>query len=235
MTIADEIEQQVKGSLNQTWNLRDGQVAPTTDSVVFAGGGVQLNATLLYSDLVDSTQLAMWDRQVTARICKAFLGAATRIIRAQGGDVRSFDGDRVMGVFLGNRKNTSAALCALQINWMFTQILKPAFETRYEKLRDGTFKLAHCTAIDSSDVLAVRAGIRNNDDLIWVGRAPNIAAKLSALREEYFHSYVSGEVYDMLHDDAKLFQGTNMWEQRIWNNGPVTRIFRSSWWRKPGT
>ena len=188
---------------------------------------------MLYADLVDSTALAMWDSQVTARICKAFLGGVTRLIRGQGGDVRSFDGDRVMGVFLGDRKNTSAALCALQINWMFTQLLKPRFEARYEKLRDGTYKLAHCTGVDLSEVLTVRAGIRNNNDLIWIGRAPNVAAKLSALREAPHHSFISGDVYDMLHDDAKLWQGQNMWEQRSWSSGPINRVYRSGWWRHP--
>ncbi|MGB6659152.1 MAG: hypothetical protein WBE90_08670, partial [Xanthobacteraceae bacterium] len=57
------------------------------------------------------------------------------------------------------------------------------FDAKYAAFREGKYGLAHCTGIDTSEVLVVRAGIRNNNDLIWVGSAPNVTAKLSALRE----------------------------------------------------
>src|SRR4051794_19768950 len=97
---------------------------------------------------------------------------------------------------------------------MFTKVLKPKFDAQYETLRNGTHTLAHCTGVDTSDILAVRAGIRDNNDLVWVGRAPNIAAKLCALREPNYSSYISGEVYDKLGNEAKLWEGRNMWEER---------------------
>ena len=75
---------------------------------------MKIAATMLYADLADSTALAMWDRRVAARVCKAFLAFASRLIRASDGEVRSFDGDRVMGVFIGKTKNTSAVKCALK-------------------------------------------------------------------------------------------------------------------------
>jgi hypothetical protein len=119
---------------------------------------VKIAATMLYADLADSTALAMWDRRVAARVCKAFLAFASRLIRASDGEVRSFDGDRVMGVFIGKTKNTSAVKCALKINHVFENLLKPRFAAKYEKLRDGTYKLGQCTGIDTSEVLVVRAG-----------------------------------------------------------------------------
>jgi len=166
-------------------------------------------------------------------VFKAFLAASTRIIRAQNGQIRSFDGDRVMGVFVGDYKNTFAAKAALRINWMFSFVLKQKFEAKYEAIRDGTYKLGYCTGIDTGEVVAVRGGIRDNNDLIWVGRAPNVAAKLCGLRESNYCSYMTGDVYDMINDEAKLYQGQNMWEERTWSRGPVARVFRSSWWVKP--
>lgn len=229
MSIKDDLTGDINSVLDAAWDVRDGTTVPTSDNVALSGGGVRLKATMLYADLADSTGLAMWDRRVTARICKAFLAASTRLIRARDGEIRSFDGDRVMGVFLGNIKNTNAAKCALEINWMFKELLRPKFEAKYEALRNGRFKLSHCTGIDTSDVLVVRAGIRNNNDLIWIGRAPNVAAKLSGLRASGYGSYISGGVYDALADSAKAWKGRAIWEERKWANGPIEKIFRSKW------
>jgi adenylate cyclase len=88
---------------------------PSTENVALSGGGVKIAATMLYADLADSTTLAMWDRRVAAGVCKAFLAFASRLIRVSDGDVRSFDGDRVMGVFIGKTKNRSAVKCALGV------------------------------------------------------------------------------------------------------------------------
>jgi adenylate cyclase len=124
-----------------------------------------------------------------------------------------------MDVFLGKYKNTSAAKCALQINRTFLKLIKPKFEAKYKALQDGTYKLAHCTGVDTSEVLVVRAGIRNNNNLIWIGSARNVAAKMSAFRESPYFSFLSGTAYDKLADEAKISNGTNMWEERAWNAG----------------
>jgi class 3 adenylate cyclase len=233
MPLLDDLRGDVDGALSQTWDIRDGTVVPTTDTVALAGGGVKLTATMLYADLADSTEIAMWDRRVAARLCKAFLACCSRLITAHQGEVRSFDGDRVMGVFLGETKNNSASKCALKINWAFRNIIKPKFTSRYPAIADGTYKLAHCTGVDTSEVLVVRAGIRNNNDLILVGSAPNVAAKMSAFREDSYFSFITGGVYDKLANDAKnSSKGENMWEERSWTTGPIKRVFRSSWqWR----
>jgi class 3 adenylate cyclase len=228
MALKEDVEADISAALSFTWDVRDGQVVPTTESVKLAGGGVKLDAVMLYADLADSTKLAMWDRRVAARVCKAFLAGSTRLIRARGGEVRSFDGDRVMGVFLGGSKNSNAVKCALQIAWMFRKVLKSKFEGAYDKLRTEDYTLAHCTGVDASEVLVVRSGIRDNNDLIWIGRAPNVAAKLSGMRSNCW-SYITKNVYDSLSDEAKFSNGKSMWESRTWLNGPVADIYRSAW------
>lgn len=233
MALLDDLASDVNGVLSQTWDIRDGLTVPSTDTVTLAGGGVKLEGTMLYADLADSTELAMWDRRVTARLCKAFLATSSRLIKARGGEVRSFDGDRVMGVFVNDRKNTSATKCALHINWVFLNLIKPKFEAKYDAFKKGRFKLAHCTGVDTSEFLAVRAGIRNSNDLIWIGQAPNVAAKLSAFRDAPFFSFITGAVYDKINDEAKLSGDKRMWEERVWTDGPVKRVFRSSWSWKP--
>ncbi|HXN25204.1 MAG TPA: adenylate/guanylate cyclase domain-containing protein [Candidatus Dormibacteraeota bacterium] len=234
MAIKDDIASEVDGILSQLWTIRGGTVAPETEDVVLAGGAVKLEATMLYADLVDSTSLAIYDRRVAARVFKSFLAACSKIIRDCGGYIRSFDGDRVMGVFIGSWKNTSAVTAALKINYAFLKIIEPKLQSKYAVFRDGTYKLGHCVGVDTSEVLVVRAGIRNNNDLVWVGSAPNVAAKLSGIRAAPYNSWITGGVYDSMNDSAKKHNGTEMWEQRVTVPAiPGGVGYRSSWTWEP--
>src|SRR4051794_11609685 len=116
MALSDEINTEVNAILAQRWDSRDGQVVPETANVVLAGGAVKLQATMLYADLADSTQLAIYDQSIAARVFKIFLASSARVIRNRGGYIRSFDGDRIMGVFLGDSKNTAAGKAALNLH-----------------------------------------------------------------------------------------------------------------------
>jgi adenylate cyclase len=153
-----------------------------------------------------------------------------------GGEIRSFDDDRVMGVFMGNSKNTTAAKAALKINYFFSYILQPKFLAFYKNLESSPFKFAQSVGIDTGEIRIARAGVRVDNDLIWVGRAPNIAAKLSSIREVGFSTYITDSVYDVLHESARLFSGASMWESRSWPNGVKygnNTVYRSSWWFRP--
>ncbi len=235
MALVDELTTDVDNILNKEWDIRDGQVVPKTEDVTLAGGAVRLNATILYADLADSTELAMnYDSRVAAKVCKSFLTCCSRIIRARGGEIRSFDGDRVMGVFVGNSKNTSAAKSALNINYVFLKIIKPKLEAKYESLKNGSYKLAHCTGVDTSEVLVVRGGVRNNNDLVWIGRCPNVAAKLSNVRNSPYYSYITKDVYENMNDECKITDGKNMWESAYWGKvSGMTTVYKSSWDWKP--
>lgn len=231
-----ELTTAVDSIVKTGWDLRAGQVIPETEDITLGNSGVTLEATVLYADLADSTELALFDQEIAAEVCKAYLVGTTRLIKAAGGEIRSFDGDRVMGVFMGKSKNTSAAKAALKINYFFTRVLEPAFLSFYGRLKDSPFKFAQSVGIDTGDIRAIRAGIRNSNDLVWVGRAPNIAAKLSSLREPDYSTYITEEVYDKLHDSAKLYGGQDMWERRSWAKGEpygTGTVYRSSWWVKP--
>ena len=231
-----ELTTAIDSIVKTRWDLRAGQVIPETDDITLGNSGVTLEATVLYADLADSTELALFDQEIAAEVCKAYLVGTTRLIKAVGGEIRSFDGDRVMGVFMGKSKNTSAAKAALKINYFFTRVLEPAFLSFYGRLKDSPFRFAQSVGIDTGDVRAVRAGIRNSNDLVWVGRAPNIAAKLSSIREPDYSTYITEAVYDMLHDSAKLSDGQNMWERRSWAKGEpygTGTVYRSSWWMRP--
>lgn len=229
---SDEIEAAIDDILSESWSIRDGVVVPEDEDVALHGGGVRMETTILYSDLARSTELASrFDRRTAARILRSFLSLSTRLIRYRGGQVRSFDGDRVMGIFVGDRKNTSALKCALNINWAVSEVLRPRVEKKYPSLAEAGWYLRHATGIDTSATLIVRAGIRNNNDLIWVGRAPNLAAKLSSVRDGNKNSLVTKDAYDKAHASAKeSAESAAMWEQKTWEG---QTIYTSSWSWKP--
>ena len=236
MALSDDLVRYVQTIISTTWDKRDGRKIPETEEVALAGGAVEVDATFLYADLADSSKMAKeLDRRIAAKIIKSFLYCASKLIVSRGGKIVSFDGDRVMGVFYGDTKNSSAANCAIQINWAVVKI-RERFEASYESVRTASFKIRHGVGVDTGTVLAVRGGVRGTNDLIWIGRAPNLAAKMSDIREDPYNSFITAAVFNMLNDGSKY--GGNprelMWERRTWNFlGDNLHIYRSSWWRKP--
>ncbi len=126
-----------------------------------------------------------------AIIYKAYLAGASRIARNNGGEVTAFDGDRVMAVFIGDRKNTSAAKTALQIN-AFVSELNKVIKNIYPTT---SYVLRQSVGIDSSSLFVARTGVRKYNDLVWVGRAANYAAKLCSLGDPSHPTHITQAVF----------------------------------------
>lgn len=95
--------------MTAAWSITNGTVVPTTDDIVMRNGGRLLDATYAYADLADSSKIAQTlKKEAAAKIIRAFVNSATRILRNFGGEIRSFDGDRVMAIFVGDDKNWNA-------------------------------------------------------------------------------------------------------------------------------
>src|SRR5436305_1363835 len=113
MNWVDTLTSEIETVLETDWNEREGYVVPESDDVALDGGAVQITATFLYADLAASSIIAAvcpWG--TTAKIIRAYLDCCTRLIRARDGQIRSFDGDRVMAVFKSDTRNTDATDCA---------------------------------------------------------------------------------------------------------------------------
>jgi class 3 adenylate cyclase len=230
MPLADELKAEVAKILATHWKTRDGTTIPAPDDLGLGNDAVKFDAaTVLYADLADSTgMVSSQPDHFAAEVYKSFLYSAARVIRAEGGEITAYDGDRVMAVFLGDSKNTSAARTALKINYAVTHIINPAISTQYPQ---RTFRLRHVVGIDTSAQFVARTGVRGDNDLVWVGRAANYAAKLTTLPADY-PTWITGTVYDALAPDLKT--GGNppraMWEERTWTPMNGLRIYRSNWW-----
>jgi class 3 adenylate cyclase len=231
MGLKEQLQTRVDNILSVTWNIRDGQVVPTTDGVNLSNGAVKLEAAYLYADLADSTTLARdFDRKTAARVVRSYLHVMSKLVRAYDGEIRSFDGDRVMGIFITGAKRSNAAKCCLKMNWAFLNIVRPSIEAKYPSLKKGGYTLEHCAGVDVGEVLMVRAGVRGSNDLISIGAAPNIAAVLSDFRAAPYRSYITSAVYRRLLDASKYSKGVDMWKPRsITVKGKEMTVYRSSY------
>ena len=153
--------------------------------------------------------------ETTARVLRAYLVAATRLIRKNRGEVRSFDGDRVMGIFMGPSRCDDAVRCALQIDYAVEHLIIPKVYRRFPGLDRHGIQVGHGVGVDAGLVRAVQAGIRNNNDLIWIGQAPSFAAKLSDIRAWPNTIHISEGVYNALQPELRRQQGRSLWTARM--------------------
>ncbi|MEO0342344.1 MAG: adenylate/guanylate cyclase domain-containing protein [Pseudomonadota bacterium] len=237
MSIDEDIFSDVIKIRDADWNKRKGIQVPGPADITLSNGAVEIEATYLYTDLANSSAMAKTlDRRVTAKILKSYLAVSSRLIRHFGGKVMSFDGDRVMGAFMGESKNTSAIRCSFGIAYAVTNLICPKFEEKYNTLRNSSFSIKHATGIDQGTVFLVRGGVHGSNELISIGRAPNLAAKLSDIRETNFSTFATASVYNKAHHSTKvrLDGSSGIWEAQNWNYcGEMISIYRSSYWRKP--
>jgi len=229
MAFSDTITEEVEKILSIKWEERSGNVIPETADVALKNGAVKIQATFLYADLADSSILAKicpW--QTTAKIIRTYLDSAVRIIRHHGGEVRSFDGDRVMGIFKGDSPNTSAANCARKIDWVVSNLINPKAKLKFNSIKNNDLRIKHCVGVDTSEARAVRSGIRNNNDLIWIGKAPAFAAKLSDVRDYPFEVYISKDSFNRLASSAKKNGSADVWVQTTVNIAGENQIVYKS-------
>ncbi|HZG18849.1 MAG TPA: adenylate/guanylate cyclase domain-containing protein [Herbaspirillum sp.] len=227
MTLRARLEAEVHAILHNEWDINVGVVVPVAERLrLNTNHAITLeNATVLYADLDGST--AMVDKYVwwfSAEVYKMFLRCASQIIRECGGTITAYDGDRVMAIFFGGSKNTSAVTAALQINAAVIDIIQPAILRLYP---GADFRLNHVVGIDTSPIRAARVGIHGDNDIVWVGRAANYAAKLTS--QPGPATWITADVYNGMSDTVKVSQNVHMWEIHPWPAMGNATIYRCNW------
>ncbi len=228
MKSSDDILSEVNNILGTKWSTRQGQKVPEAEDIRLGNDAVLLDGTVLYADMTDSTGLVDgYKNWFAAEVYKSYLSAACHIIRNNSGIVTAFDGDRVMAVFIGKTKNSSAAKSALQINFIVREI-NAKIKSTYPST---SYQLKQAIGIDTSELFVAKTGIRNSNDLVWVGRSANYAAKLCSLSNSSYSVFITENVFIKLSDETK--HGGNpkrcMWDKSVWKEFGTT-IYQSSWW-----
>ena len=108
------------------------------------------------------------------------------------------------------------------------QVINPAIAELYD---DANYAVRQSVGIDTSELFVVRTGIRGANDLVWVGRAANHAAKLSARSGPV--SQITGEVYERLGQSSRMGDnGQSLWSQSVAPEIGNRRIYTSNGTRK---
>lgn len=212
MTRKDDLTLAVDVIALAKFDTRVGTTVPTTDTVKLTNGAVYLDAVYLYADMADSTGMAQnFDDIDAAKIVRAYLSAVTRVLKFRDGEIRSYDGDRVMAIFVGNDAASKAAKAALEIKWVVDNIVHEELDLLVSAYSKSAWNLSHHTGIDTGEAFIVRAGVRNANDLVSIGDAPNIAAKLS--EEKYGRTMITQRLWDAMSYDTCFSSkgGKAMW------------------------
>ncbi len=228
MSLGEDFAKEVRKIFRETWTTQKGRKVPEPEDLGLGNDAVELDGTVLYADLDDSTNLVdRYKPEFAAEIYKAYLSCAAKVIRSEGGVITSYDGDRIMAVYIGDSKNTSAARSALKINYAVTHIINPILKECYPK---ANYSVRQVVGIDTSKLFIARTGIRKSNDLVWVGRAANYAAKLCSLSPNY-PSGVTSSVYSDMDESVKYSNdGRSIWEAFTWHDMNRMTIYRSTWW-----
>lgn len=101
----------------------------------------------------------------------------------------------------------------MQIKWACSHVIQPKITAKYKSIREAQWKLRPGCGVASGDSLIVRGGVRqSSSDLVSVGTAPNLAAKLSDVRHEPYNVRIGAATYRKLSENARLSKGVNMWQ-----------------------
>lgn len=228
MSIADDIKNNASTTFRAKWDTREGQIVPDPKDLKLGNDAVHFDrVTVLYADLDQSTSLVETKKwEFAAEVYKTYLYAASRLIRGAGGSIVSYDGDRVMGIFIGNRQCNDAVRCALKINYAVKNYVQAELKSVYTT---STYKIRQVVGIDTSEMRAARTGVRGDNDLVWIGNSANLAAKLTAESAQY-PTWITDRVYGYLDDEQKLSKGTNMWKSWKWGKHNNDTIYSSTYW-----
>lgn len=227
MATQDELSARVRHIFGSQWDDKTKAYTVPDPQTLLLGSnhGVRLDATVLYADLEGSTSLVdSGSDWFAAEIYKAYLHCAATVIRDNDGVITAYDGDRVMGIFVGSAKNDNAARAALKIGGAVHHVINPLHREAYP---NHAYNVGHTIGIDTSEILATRIGVRNDNDIVWVGTSANHAAKLGA--ENLIDPIrLSVDVYRNLALSSTHYAGQSMWTMR-WSTSKNGYVYTSNW------
>lgn len=229
MSVADDIKGYSKSTYGTAWTVRNGTVVPDAADLKLANDAVYFEtATVLYADLDGSMDLVEGKKwEFAGQVYKTFLYAASRLIRKHGGSIVSYDGDRVMAVFIGQTQRDDAVSCALELHYAVKNLVQPELNRKWST----DFKIRHVVGIDTSPIRAARTGVRGDNDLVWIGNSANLAAKLTTLSAEN-PTWITKRTYDGLAERQRRGpQGENIWKSWHWTAHNKDEIYSSTYWR----
>lgn len=231
MGFKEELSAEVRAIFLGSWDVQEANKVPAPQDLRLNQNHAKRldQAVVMYADLEGSTDMVdNYPASFAAEVYKSYLHCASQIIKRNSGTITAYDGDRVMAVFYDGALNTNAVAAALELNYAVEQIIRPAYA-----FYGNGFQLRHVVGIDRSELHAARVGVRVDNDVVWVGKAANHAAKLCSFSEKPI--WITKAVYDAMLDDTRfstrVSTGLNMWQRRSWPQMGNAEIYCTTWGR----
>jgi adenylate cyclase len=171
---------------------------------------------------------------------KAYFSGTVKIVGANSGHVRSFNGDGMLAIFVGARRSNNAVTAAMQVKRFVLNVLEPQFRRYFannQKAIGNALDFSVGAGLDDGTIFAVRVGIRGTNDVAWVGRCTNTSAKLSNITRSPNNVAITRAVYQRLNENRKFSKGVHMWsDEQLHEFGGVRRAIRTTsyHWRLAG-
>lgn len=235
MSLKDQIRAQTTKFLATRYTVTDSRVVPTRTHLTFGGTARRFFARVLYFDLRGSRYMLFEsDEMVSLRAHKAFLYAAGKCVRAEGGELRGFAGDSVLAFFIGKGPNgaTKAIQAAMKTKWAVQEIVNPMLEDKYgERLEFGA-------GVAQGNIVTGKSGVAGNadyQDLIWIGRAVYHAVQCGERASDPKSIWISKNVFNSIKADRKMTHSNDkhmwVWTDEAFATGTY-RVYKTSYrWR----
>lgn len=230
MGLKEDLNSEVTNTFKELWETVKTTNIPSSEDLALNNYAKELGeVTVLYADLNGSTNMVeKYNWEFSAEIYKAYLRCAARIIKKAGGEITAYDGDRIMAIFTGNSKNSNATKVAMNLNCAVIEIIQPLIDKYYSNTE---YKIKHSVGIDCSEIRAARIGVRGSNDIVWIGRAANCAAKLTGLKLAPL--MITETVYKQMNECYRVSSENN---QSMWIKTSKTimgiPIYSSTWFRR---
>lgn len=236
MTLLEDLTQKVNGYLAGDYTKVKKSSVPLPEDIPLGNSAAEMEATTLFIDVRQSSDITnAFRRQTAAKMMKAYFDGSVRIIGKNNGSVRSFNGDGMLAIFMGDNRSNDAVKAAMQTKWYVQEVLRPSFRGYFSNNQSAIGQALDFTVgagLDDGTIFAVRVGIKGTNDVAWVGRCTNTSAKLASLVSSPQSIAITRAVYSRLNGGRKVANGEDMWSAETMQEiGGVTRGVRTTSYR----
>lgn len=217
-----EAENKVNSIFTEKFTQYDVEDVPDIEDSRLTHGNTGFHGefSFLYADMRGSSSFTDQHRlQTISKIYKAFHHCMVELIKDNNGKVRSFDGDRVLGVFGGKRKINNSVECAMKMICCAEDVLMPKIKSQFN---NNNFDIG--IGIATGNCMAIKAGVgfdKNNRDLVWIGDPPNLGAKLSDVAKTPYRIYIDDESFGRLLEANRYTKDANGNKIDMWTNDRI--------------
>ena len=230
MSLLTDLQVRVDSYMAGTYTTTRKQSVPNPQDIPLGNEAAELQAATLFIDVRQSSDITnAFRRQTAAKMMKAYFAGAVKIINANKGYVRSFNGDGMLAIFIGEQRSDNAVKAAMQLKWYVNHVLEPKFRRHFANnltALGSSLSFSIGSGIDEGTIYAVRIGIQGTNDVAWIGRCTNTSAKLSNIANSIA---ITEAVYKQLSNTRLFSNGSYMWSGVFYQTfGGVQRTLRST-------